>query len=451
MVTGLDVSVSDALTATGAIRLGGSVAVDGRKSLVDATARPANLHHNSEETGLVGVLYNGGSNPWEQISVTGEVTSSSADASDDVIVFNTPHSVPDARSGVPLKELPRPNIEAMLDEHSGLGATPIPTTPGIWSLSGDNYYDGDVTFNGDLDLRDGARVYVRGNLTINGSVRGNGTVVVGGRSEFFGDSSVSAQQSDYVALLSRGSVTLKGFEGESYIRSLAASNAEAAQRWDDLRYGLDGLMRSLETLDGEPAEDFQQNLTLIDRQVDYYQSFVGNHPYGRIYGEGAGLGPVIVDGRPRSYSNARYFAEMLDGPPMSTERFLGQRFQSLDDWFRQAHLGRDGTQASRYAGADLFDHYREWNPALDGGMFDSLQSVRQEGVTDPATGVSLPPFPFTDLRKTIFLDGMAAIQGFDYDRLGNANFKGLIYTSGAFVGRDDVTVLGTVIVNGAGR
>lgn len=448
VVTGLDVSVSDALTATGPIRLGGSVAVDGRKSLVDASARPANLHHNSEDTGQVGVLYNGGASPWEQITVTGEVTSSSSDPSHDVIVFNTPHSVPEARSGVPIKELPRPNIEAMLAEHSGLAGTPIPSAPGAWSLSGDNYYDGDVTINGDLDLQNGARVFVRGNLTINGSVRGDGTLVVGGTSEFFGDSAVSARQSDYVALLSRGSVTLKGFEGETYIRSLTASNPEAAQRWDDLRYGLDGISRSLGNLGGESPEVFHQNLSGNDRQIDYYQAFVGHHPFGRIYGEAARLGPVLVDGRPRSYSNARYFVDLLDGPPLSTERFLGERFQNLDDWFRQAHLGRDGNQAARYAGGDLFDHYQDWNPDVDGGMFDSLQSVRQQSVTDEVTGVVLPAFSFTDARKEIFADGMAAVQAFDYNRVGNANFKGLIYTSGAFVGRDDVTVLGTVIVNG---
>ena len=37
---------------------------------------------------------------------------------------------------------------------------------------------------------------------------------------------------------------------------------------------------------------------------------------------------------------------------------------------------------------------------------------------------------------------------FDIDRLGAAHFKGVVYTSGAFVATDDVIVRGSVLVNG---
>jgi len=37
---------------------------------------------------------------------------------------------------------------------------------------------------------------------------------------------------------------------------------------------------------------------------------------------------------------------------------------------------------------------------------------------------------------------------YDYRRVGTAQFKGLIYTEGAFVARNEVNVLGAVIVNG---
>lgn len=441
VVTGVDVPVTDALTATGPIRLAGSVRVDGRKSLVDGASRLANLHHNSMESGIIGVTYHGGSEPWEQIQVTGEVTSSSPSPSNEVIVFNTSSSVPTARSAVPLKELPRPNITAMLDEHSSLPGSPVPPTPGNWALSGDNYYAGNVTVNGDLELQDGARLYVRGNLFVNGSVRGMGTLVVGGSSEFYGDAEVSGQRSEYIALLSRGSVTLKGFEGQTYMRALASGNGEAAERWEDLSFGLRRINEIMKPLSGLEADVFQEQLKAADAELDLYQAMVGHHPYGVIIATQQGLAPALTaQGRERTYSNSTYFRDLLGGgPPLSAQRFLTDRFQHLDDWFRQGQLQRDHNAATGLMGSDMLDNYEAWNPVIDGGMFDSLQSIHQQGAY---------PVPFTGDRPALFSDAMAAVQAFDYDRLGNANFKGLIYTSGAFVGRDDVTVLGAVIVNG---
>lgn len=437
VVTGADVSVTDALTATGPIQLGGEVAVDGRKSLVDPAPRLANLHHNSDQDGL-GVVYNGGAAPWEQITVTGEVTSSSSDSPGTVFDFNTPYSPPDTKTRVPLKDLPRPNIVAMLDDHSGLSNVPIPTSPGAFSLSGDNYYSGDVAVNGDLELKNGARLYVRGNLLVNGSVRGKGTLVVGGTSEFYGDAEVSGLQSEYIALLSRGSVTLKGFQGETYMLALTAGDPTAAEHWEDLSFGLKGITDSIGPEAQKSAVDFKNAIaagTEMDEVIDRYQALVAHNPLGIVFhGE---TDPIMDGPRARHWDNSAYFRDLIGGgPALSTENFLHERFQTLDDWFRQGHMMRGQVPATGRWGFQQLEFYTDRDPVHDGGLFDSIQSIQLDFVH------------FTPETEVYFLDAMAAAQAFDFDRLGNANFKGLIYTSGAFVGLDDVTVQGTVIING---
>lgn len=421
VVPGISPLQSSAVSASGQITLGGDVAIDGIRSLSDLTAVPANLHSNKELVGRqissTGIL-----------SVSGNVTSSGASPTATAIQLSGSVAVGSQASQVPAKRFPHVNIDALVSDQVGSPGPTIPAVPGPVSLSGgNNYYAGDVVIQGDLELKSNAKMFVAGNLTVNGSVRGTGTLVVKGQTSLYGDAEVSPSSSEYISVLSKGHVVLQGFQGQSYMNGLTGA---AADQWADLQFGLGKISNYLQTNSGLAPAALITQMQADDALLDSYQRIIGTGS-----GAWAGLTPAYntVAGRASSGGTAMALkAAVGTGGPTSAPTFLANRFQRLDDMFRICWEGRGGV-AGRYTADTLLGNYGIWDPAVDGGLFDSVQSFGTLG---------------TAARVQSLRDIEQMVVQYDFNRLGAANFKGLVYTSGAFVAKSDVVVMGAVIVNG---
>lgn len=421
VVYGSSLPDSLALAASGRIKLRGDVRVTGVASLLDPTVVPVALHTN-DEGAAVNLSYSP-SAFGDSLTVDGGVTSSSSAPTAVAIQLAAPASVHSRESQVAPKLLPEINIEAMISDQSGSPGPAIPMHPTNLSFTGNNYYPGDVTINGDVTLDENARLLVKGNLTVNGSVKGNGALIVGGNTKLHGSAEVTADSRDYVSVLSRGHVVLSGFQGESYMDSLVASDPEAGEYWEDTKWALSKLQGYLETHSSLSPEALSDQMATDDAMLDSWMTILATH---------IGTSPTTASRQRRSDSSG-YFMDRFQGATSgSTESFLHQRFQQLDDMFRVCFYDRNGN-SPRFESSQLVDNYALYDPVLDGGLFDSVESW---GEIDSAA------------RAQVFQEINQMVQRFDYDRLGSAEFKGYVFTSGALIVKSDLNLLGAAMVNG---
>ncbi len=415
-----------ALVASGTIALNGDARVNGLESIMKLSEVPAIIHSNDESEG-VKITYAPRASG-ESLEVEETVSSSSSSPAATAINLAPPTTATVRESRVPPKRLPEVNIEALLQDHSSSPGPPISAAPTVLTLTGNNYYAGNVTVNGDVILDGNARLLVDGNLTINGSVKGNGALIVGGTTKFYGAADVTADPKDYVSVLSRGHVVMSGFQGETYMQSLAASDPDAAKRWADAKWAIRQIQNYLAEHAHLDPTRLSERMRADDSQLDTWMSVLAYHDH---HDEVAAIG--------RTFNAADYFQGRFAGAsPLTSEAFLHERFQHIDDLFRVGFRNRDGVPVvtNEFRVNDhLIDNYEEYDPAVDGGLFDSFQSW----------GWNLSLFPN---RVRVLQEIIHIINRYDIDSLGSAEFKGYIYTSGALVVKDDLNLLGAVVVNG---
>lgn len=410
-----------ALVATGSISLKGDARVNGLESLFKPTALPAVIHSNDEGAGVKFTYAPRVSG--DALRVEDTVSSSSSSPAATAIHLVPPATAAVQQSQVAPKRLPDVNIEAMLQDHAGSPGPPIPGTPTVLTLTGDNYYPGDVTVNGDVVLDGNARLLVKGNLIVNGSVKGNGALIVGGNTKFYGTADVTANSADYISVLSRGHVVMSGFQGETFMKSLTAGDSNAAKNWEDTKWALSRIQGYLAGNSHLPPYELSGHMRANDDDLDGWMSVIANH---------------IAAVAGRATNTSAYFRSLFSGAaPLSSEAFLYDRFQRLDDLFRVNHRSRNGEYSSPdnvfLQNEYLVDDYANYDPTVDGGLFDSIQSWGW---------VNTPE------RARVLLEIIHIINRYDFDRLGSAEFKGYVYTSGALVVKDDLNLLGAVVVNG---
>lgn len=199
-----DELTNSAIVATRKIFFREHLDISGRKSSDDAQPVEADVVSNSDSdsAGTIDWLNPGGANRMQ-----GTVRSASPNngaISSDLVALAT-HSRTD-QSPVPVENV---NIRSAVEAKSGVpaGIPNIPTSP----LTGDCYEGSDTTVAGDLELNN-ASLYIDGDFTVVGSIRGRGAIFVTGNTTFSGDAEVFANE-DGVVVYSQGNVHLKGFDG----------------------------------------------------------------------------------------------------------------------------------------------------------------------------------------------------------------------------------------------
>lgn len=197
-------NLDSAALVSGKINLAGNVIVLGKKTYQGSEYIPGGIHSNlvSDESDLVT------HNSWGGVYVSGKVSSSGI--SDHAIRF--PRGVR-TEINAPVKPIPFVDIAATIAEKKNLPPFKYSERSGGWnSKIGEFYVDGDLVIadGGDLYLEK-TKLYVRGNLKIKGTVRGTGSVFVGGTTTLVGNTSIETSDDEtFVALFSKGRVHLRG-------------------------------------------------------------------------------------------------------------------------------------------------------------------------------------------------------------------------------------------------
>jgi hypothetical protein len=395
--------LSNALQASGAIKLKGSVKVDGVKALDDGTPVPGKIQSNAS-TGTSVEWDPGAGPPPPTIQITGTV--SHTGGSVDLNGY-----VPGGGDPVAGVTAAFPSVDVVSEVSAKAGSPPPAVVPFGTTVipSGDFYHSGDLTIDGDLKLG-GGNLYVSGKLTVNGSVSGDGSVYVADKTTLMGDSKILSNEADgnNVSLYSRGSVTLKGFDGDQYLANLANADPTVfGKLWGDARATF-GEMQTL--LAAHPVGHFgpggAQNSALDRLRRTLGQQAPGDFVTGRQLNT---LGKI-----------KDYIAAQPAGP---TKAFLEKKFKGLREFYAaEDDLGMPNDQGQSNWENGIFDA---------GATLDSLMDG-----SNVSRALALLP------------DMIAYTNSVNYDRMGSAYFRGSVYTNGYLHTTNDISVLGAVMADG---
>ncbi|MCE7872881.1 hypothetical protein DYH09_21210 [bacterium CPR1] len=405
-------NLTRAIQSTGTVTMIGDAMVDGIKALDDLTPVPGHIQSNSAGPGTV-IKWDpqGGA-----ANITGTVSSVATGAAIDLAGYTPGGGVP--QTGVGAAAFPVIDIPG---EISAKSSSPAPTfnATGVSSLgTGDYYHSGDVTLNGDLDL-DGANLYVTGNLTVNGSISGKGSIYVQGETSFQGDASIEGNADSNIALFSKGSVSLKGFNGSQYLAALGATHPQL----------------DIYTKQASAAIKGQQDLVAgYGAQVlagSYWGPF---EKYRRALGQpgsgAASLPPeASPDGGPWNADNfgkmKAYILDPANGIPDSTAKaFIVERIGDLGDMNQMV--------------ANIYpDHDTAINTFLATGSTKAIMDAAGDYAS--ADWITW---------GTVFQSSLVHVQKINYNKLGTAYFQGQIFTNGYLLAENEVTILGAVLAQG---
>ncbi len=412
------IRVKHALLASGRIQLRGRTNIRAVESLAEEGNLSALVQSNQEGHGTDMVSWNGLPN---QLDIRGEVRSSSRSAT----AVNLSGYVPTGGIITSAAQVPVPPAGIVANVYAKRGAQPftqdLTTVP-----SGESYRGSDLEVHGDLVLE--GDLYVEGNLKVNGSITGNGSVYVTGDSELYGDASINAK--NRVALHSQGHVKLNGFDGDRYLDARAAADTSDADgdgqpdfsRWlSEARWATEFI--ESEASAGRWGVDSDLDLALSvlapgltpDDRASQFQTeghaTLGHHD----------VGATLVRMKERLGT--------LDPGP--TRDFMIKKLENLSELY-SANGGVLG-QADAKAFEDFQNH-------------GTIRGV-VEGANDPGIGGAAATTEELERRRAIALNIVSQV---NTDKLGSSYFQGLIYTNGAFIADNQVTVLGAVVVNDDG-
>ncbi len=269
---GTGAALDVAVLSDGRIRLKGNVSVGGIESLDNPVPLQTGLHtnYNGADPEVIRWIESQGS----QASISGTVSATAPSGIDltGAILGGSPATQQDA----PSKAFPSIDIASEIASKSSATPANLPLSGNVVLGNGtaeDFYHSGDLVVNGDLELN-GATLYIDGKLTVNGSIAGSGGLYVLGdpttpdqpATTFRGDATISTSNDKKVAIYSRGSVELLGFDGDQFIRDLAVqeNDPQILAWWGQANEALQKLDEDLANFQGS---DFG-NRTVRDRRVE---------------------------------------------------------------------------------------------------------------------------------------------------------------------------------------
>jgi hypothetical protein len=284
-------------------------------------------------------------------------------------------------------------------------AAPAPIlTAGTTVLGPGEYYLGsDLAYTGDLVLEDGATLFVEGSLDLNGALRGSGTLQVSGTTRLRGDTSLSSQSR--VALLSHGDVTLEGYSGTDYLKTIPGATQILADIATTQSAMLDYLSQSADA-------GVMGGMGIVDR-LNHQMGVTGTFP---TFDAAIGcdrLGALLALVSTQADSETRTF--LVD--KLTAYKAFHDHNGSL-------------TFAQKLAIAQDFANDPRFMP------------MAVEQVTDCFASLTGPE------QKRAVAGLRSILSEFTYDRLGNSYFQGLVYTKGDFTATNQVTIIGALITDG---
>lgn len=394
------------IMASGRVDLRGSVKIDGRKGQADPEKVDADVHSNKEEQDADIIVWDGNG----QARIEGKVSTVAPNASaiGSGITVGAGGVADDKQTGAARAPIPDVNVLAKIQGHKnapgavvGSGVTVLKPPS---STANDLYHSGDMNVQGDLVL-DGVNLYVDGELHINGSVTGSGSIYVAKNTQLQGDARIASATPDTIALFSEGNVQLSGFDGTEYMESLGASNPQIKADWEQLSDSIQDYVSYLDTPGTAIPTPNMTKLNALSQEIS---------------GSGTFYEPVTVPGRRNNVTQSLINA--LAGQPDSTaKQRMTEKFADLNSLF---YSYPDGSQIEAKALTDLAAGritQGGFDAALDN--FGNLTAAQKKDAKSMMTGY---------------------VSGIDYDHLGSAYFQGMIFTHGSIYTDAEVTVQGAL-------
>ncbi len=307
--------MSDAILASGKIRAKGDLKIDGIAALDDAKEVDGSMQSNHTD-GAETVVWEGGGTAVIAGNVGTGGASSGIKMPGAVIKGSLEANAP--------ANIPHTDIVDEVTKNMGHGAPPPPggaswsEAIGTATFSGGKYSLSDVDLQGDLVLADGATLYINGDLKINGSFSGKGSVYVTGETSFRGDSKVTTNPDFSVALFSKGDVSLRGFDGTEFLASLGP----------DAQSYLLTASKALENL-GEAAK--LRNYTDMNNAA----SALGKHDVDPLDPRKVGDGKLDVWGGYEHPNSLGQLKTLVEGIPSKgpSKDYMVERLGALSDMF----------------------------------------------------------------------------------------------------------------------
>lgn len=199
--------VYPALITSGNVSFGKNVDVTGVMSLANPKPTQADIISTKGGASSDIISWTGDGH----LNVEGSIVSNGEHASAISSTVRTGHVTGDFEHGQSNAVSTDINIEARVAAKSS--ATQPVVTGSTTLTAGDYYFPSGLSLaGGDIDLQ-GANLYVRGDLKLNGSLKGKGAVFVTGETTLSGDATIVTGDEQNVALYSKGDIKLAGFDG----------------------------------------------------------------------------------------------------------------------------------------------------------------------------------------------------------------------------------------------
>lgn len=410
------------LLADGPIGLGGATQVDGIETYGGEVTQ-VTVHSNFGGTPGLPTIRWDPLNSADRLRVTGNLTAVDPRPPAQVFQLNGSYSVDDQLSDQSKITPPDVNVAGEVAAHSG---APSPGLTGLNTVlgPGDHYLSTDTDYAGNIVLQDGANLYVGGDLEITGSITGKGAVFSSGNVTLSGSADVSSK--NRVGLAAEGDVTLQGFDGNKYLRDLPGGPHilnDIKRVTEKMDYYL---QHPDEAVDPMPAPTAGTLPTWASNRV------LGNmgaldRLNGSLGGESANDLRFFHDVAP---DRVGALVELVNAqPPTSQKTFVLNQLTKLKTLTRWT-VTSNGPE-SKADGRDKFmaapglDH-----PIALDCMFDTLEELDS---SEQERGLRM----VRDL-----------LSNFSVDRLGNANFEGIVYARGSIHVLNQIHVRGGLVAAG---
>ncbi len=269
-----------ALTASGRIAVSSSVSVTGMDPSIPYPSTSGNLPSNNRLPASL-CSNDKSRDPIKPAIYLGASSFISGDLSacGSIQLASSATVAGEVRQGTSPQPIPNMDLTALISQAGQASGTAMlsGSAPGL-TVSWYNGCDGDLTVNGDIDLKDDGVLWVKGNLTVTGGIKGKGLILVGRNVEVDRGASLSAQ--NMVALAAGGNVTLDGAGRNKYfLQGLVYSEGDLKAR--------DITVLGSMVVNGPPGQGGVDlaNVDLIEAPITftqaYGQGFIGKESKNR--------------------------------------------------------------------------------------------------------------------------------------------------------------------------
>ncbi len=417
-------TLPSAVAATNRIRMVGETVIRGENNDSEA-----GLHSNFDGDGAA-ITWRP-LKPSDHATVSGLVSASKQATSDsdpaalrDVIDFGVNDRVFNLRggvkTGVPKRNYPMVPVEQLVNDAIDPAKTPVRPKDLAAAVSGGDggqiplkdgkfLADSDLNVDGDLLLRN-AQLYIKGNLNINGSISGAGTLYVTGDTNFQGDSEVNVSDPEHpLTICSKGSVTISGFSGEGYLNG----HEEAKAAWELASAKLSRVSEILQTAAAAPDTESVSNADMDELM----------HLSNELSVRGPGGSHLGLLGQVES--------ALGDLEPGPTKNKMTKSVKSLYSMFLE---GNDN------------DYNRSLN-LLRERRYGDLAHIMPALAATKGTATLGAPGP-NQKKFNVFKQATGLSFSAGLDSMGRSNFTGVIYSSGSILADNSLRVRGAIWANG---